>query len=220
MLLERVNGLYDEGLLNPGARMALASRVPRLFRSDAADRMLLRELVSRLLCDRDVQTRDVTVHALRRTSEEFCSGLYEALSGAPESDEWSRACAVYALGAWDGERQAALVESLRYDSELLVRRAADDVVESVRRRRYLQTHLERFHTTEGLSRLSTYLCLMRQGTVSTIWSLSDDAPEGGLTKAFVRHLVDEINKRLREVYRKRQEEDKKLDESRGTVHFS
>jgi HEAT repeat protein len=220
MLLERVSGLYDEGLLNSGARTALASRVPRLFRSDAADKTLLLELVSRLLCDRDVQTRDITVHSLRRTSAEFCSGLYEALRGAPESDEWSRACAVYALEAWDGDRQAALVESLRYDSELLVRRAADDVVESVRRHRYLQTHLERFHVTEGLSRLSAYLCLRRQGTISTIWSLRDDAPEGGLTKAFVRHLVEEIEKRLKEVYRKRQEEDKKLDESRGTVHFS
>lgn len=220
MLLERVNGLYDEGLLNSGARTTLASRIPRLFRSDAADKTLLRELVSRLLCDRDVQTRDITVHSLRHTSAEFCSGVYETLSGAPESDEWSRACAVYALGAWDGEREGALVDSLRYDSELLVRRAADDVVELVRRHSYIQTHVERFKTTEGLSRLSAYLCLKRQGTVSTIWSLHDDTPEGDLIKTFVRHLTDEINKRLKEVYRKRQEEDKKLDESRGTVHFS
>jgi HEAT repeat protein len=219
LLLENVNRLYDEGLLNSGARTALASRIPRLFRSDAADRTLLRELVSRLLCDRDVQTRDVTVHSLRRTSGEFCSGMYEALSTAPGSDEWSRACAVYALGAWGGEDEAVLIESLRYDSELLVRRAADDVVESMRRHRHLQTHLERFNTTAGLSRLSSYLCLRRQGTASTIWSLHD-APEEALTHTFVRYLTDEINKRLKEVYRERQEADKKLDESRGTVRFS
>lgn len=220
LLLERVNGLYDEGLLNSGARAELARQVLPLFRSDAADKALLRDLVSRLLCDRDVQTRDITVHSLRHTSEEFCSGVYEALSGVPESDEWSRARAVYALGAWGGEREAALVESLRYDSELLVRRAADDVVESMRRHRHLQTHLERFNTTEGLSRLSAYLCLKRQGTVSTIWSLRDGTPRGAITLTFVRHLIGGIDKRIKEVYRKRQEEDKKLDESRGTIWFS
>lgn len=220
LLLERVNRLYDEGLLNPGARMALAGCIPRLFHSDAADKTLLRDLGSRLVCDRDAQTRDITVHSLRRTSEQFCIGVYETLIGSPESDEWSRACAIYALGLLDSGHGPSSVESLRYDSELLVRRAADDVLDSMRRHQRLQLHLEYFNGTEGLSRLSAYLCLKQQGTVSTIWSLRDDMPEGAVAQAFVRHLSDGINQRLKEVYRKRQDEDKKIDESRGTIWFS
>jgi HEAT repeat protein len=220
LLLERVIKLYDEGLLNSDARSTLAGRIPRLFHSDETDKILLRDLVSRLICDRDAETRDITVHSLRRTSEQFCFGVYETLNNSRESDEWSRACAVYALGLWDNEHESNLVESLCYGSELLVRRAADNVVESIRRHQHLQTHLDRYNRTEGLSRLSAYLCLKKQGTVSTIWSLRDDTPKGAVTQAFVRHVSDRINKRLEGVYRKRQEEDKKIDESRGTIWFS
>lgn len=220
LLLESVNRLYDEGLLNSGARTVLAGQIPRLFRSDDAEKTLLRDLVSRLLCDRDAQTRDVTSHSLRRTSEPFCSGVYEALSSSPESDEWTRACAVYALGLWGNEREADLVESLRYGSELLVRRAADDVLDSMRRHQHLQAHRRHFNGTDGLGRLSAYLCLKQQGTVSTIWLLQEDTPEGAVTQAFVRQLTNGINKRLEEVYRKRQDENKKIDESRGTIWFS
>lgn len=220
LLLERVNSLYDEGLLDTSARTTLAGRIPRLFQSEAADRTLLRDLVTRLICDRDAQTRDITVHSLRKTSEQFCSEVYEALNSSPESDEWSRACAVHALGLWNSEREATLIESLRHDSELLIRRAADSVIESIRRHRNLQAHLENFNGTEGLSRLSAYLCLKQQGTPSTIRSLHDDPPDRALTRTFVRHLTDGINKRLKEVYRKRQDEDQKIDESRGTIWFS
>ena len=74
--------------------------------------------------------------------------------------------------------------------------------------------------TKCLRRLSAYLCLKQQGTVSTIRALRDDKAEGSVARAFVRHLIEGIDKSLREEYRKQQDEDKKIDESRGTIWFS
>lgn len=213
------NRMYDEGLLHSAARQTLAHRIPRLFRSDAADITMLRNLTKRLICDRDVRTRDITAHALRRTSVSFCLGVYEAVKGSTEADEWTHACAVYTLGFWDSEREAISVESLRYAPELLIRRAADAALDVKRKHQHLQRHVQQFNETEGLSRLASYLCLKEQGSVSTLRTLLDDTPERSPTKTHIRHLANEMTERLGKEYRKRQEQDEKLDQSRGMIWF-
>ncbi len=60
-----------------------------------------------------------------------------------------------------------------------------------------------------MARLSSYLCLKEQGSLSTIHELRHFAPQEPLANVFVTSLTKSISERLREEYRKREEEEKK-----------
>ena len=81
-------------------------------------------------------------------------------------------------------------------------------------------HVERFTADDGLARLSSYLCLKEHGQLSSIWELNDLTQQPSLTYTFAHELTSAISERLRNDYRKMEEEEKKLEDSRGTVWFN
>lgn len=217
LVLENVSTQYDRGRLTPGGRQEIALSIIRFFRDDSADKSLLMETVKRLVCDTEVAVRERAMQALRFTSPAFCGQLYDELWKDLGADEWQRACAVRTLGYWDAS--LSIMESARFGQELLVRRAADEALEYRTRRQNLQKHLEQFRASDGLGRLSSYLCLKEQGDLSTLWTLNETIPRTTLTYTFVRHLAQGVIDRLRNDYRKRQEEQEKFLKSRGTIYF-
>jgi HEAT repeat protein len=217
IVLEHASTQYDRGRLTAGGRQEIARAIVRFFRDESTNKALLMETAKRLVCDYDVAIRERTMHALSFTSLAFCQQLYDELRAAPDADEWKRACAVQMLGFWDSDQSE--IESARFDVELLVRRAADEALRYREKRQDLQKHLEQFRGTNGLGRLSSYLCLRKQGDLSTIWMLNESIQRNTLAHTFVRHLSHEIRERLRTDYRKRQEEQEKFSKSRGTIYF-
>lgn len=217
IVLENVSTQYDRGRLSVGGRQEIANSIVRFFRDESANKTLLMETAKRLVCDFDVAIRERAMHALRYTSPAFCQQLYDELWEAPDSDEWKRACAVHTLGFWDSD--PSTIETARFGEELLVRLAADEALQNRDRRQELQKHLKQFRGSDGLVRLSSYLCLKKQGDLSTIWALNESIPRDTLAYTFVRHLSHEIRERLRTDYRKRQEEQKKRAKSRATIYF-
>jgi HEAT repeat protein len=217
MLLERFNRHYDSGNVRVSACQRLAQLVPRMFRAEATDKSLLMGAVKRLACDRHVIVREYVTYILERTNPAFCHQLYNELRHAPDSDEWSQACAVNTLGFWSSD--IAEIETARHAEDLLVRRAADAALVMRERRQHLQHHIEQYQSRDGLARLAAYLCLKEQGDVSTIRTLYDVTPEQATAHIFLRQLTEQINNRLRNDNRKKEEEEKKLATSRGTIWF-
>jgi HEAT repeat protein len=215
LLLEQFNRFYDDGYINSSARQTLARLVPELFRSDNVERALLLGTLKRLVCDRNVAVREMAAYAIGQTDGEFCSALYRKILGS--ADEWSRSCAVYTLGFWDSDMDQ--IQSARYDTELLVRRSADAAWKIRENSDHLKWHIQRYGSTDGLERLSAYLCLREHGDINTIWQLYDSFPEGTVQHTFLRTLTHDIDERLRKEQRDRQDEQDKLEESRGTISF-
>ena len=64
-----------------------------------------------------------------------------------------------------------------------------------------------------------YLCLKEHAQLSTIWELNDAiGPPSCLTRS-PHELMTAIGERLKNDYRKKEDEEKKLEDSRGTVWF-
>jgi HEAT repeat protein len=217
IVLENVSTQYDRGRLSVGGRQEIANSIVRFFRDESANKALLMETAKRLVCDFDVAIRERAMHALRYTSPAFCQQLYDELWAASDADEWKRACAVQTLGFWDSDLSE--IESARFGEELLVRRAADEALQNRQRRQDLQKHLEQFRGSDGLGRLCSYLCLKKQGDLSTIWALNESISNDTLAYTYVRHLSHEIRERLRKDYQERQREQEKRAKSRGTIYF-
>ncbi len=216
ILLERFNTHFDHGRLNTGGRIQLARAVSYLFKNKKVESTLILQTMKRLVCDYDVSVRDRASHALRFMDADFCQQLYDELQHT-ETNEWTRACAVWTLGYWDSN--LAEIESARYDRESLVRRAADEALLLRKKHIELERHLNIFAGLDGLARLSSYLCLSKQGNLSTIWRLHDSINKQSLAYTYVRHVTERISNRLRDEYRKRQEEQEKFFSERGTIWF-
>lgn len=217
LLLSRFNAQFDRGRLTPSGRIELARSISYLYKEKKVEPTLLLQAMKRLACDRDVSVRDRASHSLRFMDVDFCRQLYQELRDDPDADEWMRACAVWTLGYWDSD--LAEIESARYADESLVRLAADESLLLRRRQDELERHLNTFNGADGVARLSSYLCLLQQGTFSTIWRLYDSVDRQSLAHTYVRHLTDRIGSRLRDEYKKRQEAQEKFSDERGTVHF-
>lgn len=217
LLLSRFNAQFDRGRLTPHGRVELARSISYLYKDKKVESDLLLQSMKRLACDRDVSVRDRASHSLRFMDADFCRQLYQELRDDPGADEWMRACAVWTLGYWDSD--LAEIESARYAEESLVRLAADEALLLRRRQDELKRHLNTFSGADGVTRLSSYLCLLKQGTLSTIWRLHDSVDRQSLAHTYVRHLTDRISNRLRDEYKKRQEAQEKFFDERGTVHL-
>jgi len=216
VILDQFNKSFDDGELTTNARETMSFMMTRLFYRQSATEPLLLETAKRLICDKHVPARERTAHALGRTDPHFCAKLFEDLHNSDGADEWQRACAVYSLGFWEGD--LTVIERARYDSELLVRDAADAALAMRLKKSHLHRHIERYESGSGLVRLSSYLCLREQGDTSTIWSLYDD-DKLNLSLTFRRHLAERIKERLRTEHKEKQDREKKQKESRGTVTF-
>lgn len=216
VILDQFNKSFDNGQLSTAARETMSFMLTRLFyRQNATDNLLL-ETARRLVSDKHVPARERTAHALGRTDNAFCYRLFEELYDSVDADEWQKACAVYSLGFWESD--LSLIENARYDGELLVRQAADVALAIRLKKPHLQGHIERYRSGGGLTRLSSYLCLSEKGDQSTIWSLHDD-DERNLALTFRRSLRESIKKRLGDEYRKKQDEEGKHKDTRGTITF-
>lgn len=217
LLLTRFNAQFDRGRLTPPGRVELARSISYLYKEKKVEPVLLLQSMKRLACDQEVSVRDRASHSLRFMDSDFCRKLYQELRDDPGADEWMRACAVWTLGYWDSD--LAEIESARYAGESLVRLAADDALELRRRQNELEAHFNTFSRAHGVARLSSYLCLLKQGTLSTIWRLHELVDRQSLAHTYVRHLTDHISNRLKDEYKKRQQAQGKFFDERGTVHF-
>jgi HEAT repeat protein len=217
LLLSRFNVQFDRGRLTSPGRIELARSISYLYKTKKVEPALLLQAMKRLACDRDVSVRDRASHSLRFMDAAFCQQLYQELRDDPSADEWIRASAVWTLGYWDSD--LAEIESARYAEESLVRLAADEALLLQRKQDELERHLNTFSGADGVARLSSYLCLLKQGTLSTIWRLHDSVERQSLAHTYVRHLTDRVSNRLRNEYKKRQEAQEKFFGERGTVHF-
>jgi HEAT repeat protein len=217
VMLHQVNKAYDIGYLGIGARQTLAHLIPKLFIAKDVELPTLKQTIKRLLCDRDLLTRELTANSLKQTNTALCQGLFGELYD-PTSDEWTRSCAISMLGFLEfGDTH---IESARYASELLVRQAADAAKTTQLKHHRLGTHISRFGSGAAMARLSSYLCLKEQADISTVHELRHFAPQDPLATVFVTSLTKSISARLREEYRKREEEEKKRSDTRGSIWFS
>ncbi|MCA1575766.1 MAG: HEAT repeat domain-containing protein [Acidobacteria bacterium] len=216
VMLHQVNKAYDIGYLGIGARQTLAHLIPKLFIAKDVELPTLKQTIKRLLCDRYLLTRELTANSLKQTSTALCQELFGELYD-PTSDEWTRSCAISMLGFLEfGDMH---IESARYASELLVRQAADAAKTMQLKHHRLGTHISRFGSGAAMARLSSYLCLKEQGDISTVHELRHFAPQDPLATVFVTSVTKAISERLREQYRKREEEEKKRWDTRGTIWF-
>jgi HEAT repeat protein len=215
--LKQFNAAYDGGYVHTSARETMATLIPQLYRNAVVDRQLLQEAIGRLLCDQHVAARERSANVLATLEPAFCRGIYEDLKRSATSER-ERACGTYMLGFWNSD--SAEIERARFDGELLVRRAADAAREMQRLRTAMTWHVQRFSSDNGLARLSSYLCLKEKGQLSSIWQLTDLVRRPLLSRTFINELTTAIIDRVRNDYRKKEEEERRLEESRGTVWFN
>jgi HEAT repeat protein len=205
------------GRLSAGGRQEIALSIPFLFKKEDVNKTPLLAVVKRLVCDHDVVIRERALHALAQTDQSFSQQIYEELRSSSSASEWIRACAVQTLGHWDSS--PTNIERARYDGEMLVRRAADAALELRRSHNEMQFHIEGLGAEDGLARLSAYLCLKSYGDLSTAGRITEAIPKHTVQRAFVGHLNSAIKERLRNEWRKKQEDEDKLPESRGIIWF-
>lgn len=216
-LLVQTSWLLDNGCLTSNARAQLARWIPLLAKNKEVDKKALTQMVKRLVCDRDITVRELTIRSLYQVDTKFCRHIYAEITKSAPSQEWDRACAVHVVAICG--RDIKQVESARYDREFLVRRAADEALAGYHKKTELQQHIEQFITSDGLARLSAYLCLEEQGDLFSIASLDKKCRAGSLSFTFLRSLTSEISKRLEKEYKERQEKEDNLEQSRGTIWF-
>jgi hypothetical protein len=217
IILGQFNRAFDDGYLTTGARETMARKVADLFYRKHTNVILQSETMKRLLSDRHVPARERAAHALGFASASFCLQLYKAMHDSPDSNEWESASSVYSLGFW--KSPMSLIESSRYDEQLLVRRAADGALEIRLKKPHLERHFKQFNKQSGLARLSSYLCLEEQGNQSTIWALNDNKRMTPFARTFRRRLYRHIERRLADEYKKKLEAERKLPDERGAIMF-
>jgi len=217
IILDQFNKAFDDGYLTIGARETMAKKIADLFYRKHNNEILLLESMKRLLSDKHVPARERAAHALAFANASFCLRLYKQMHDSADANEWERASAVYSLGFW--KSPMSLIETARYDEQLLVRGAADKALEIRLKRPHLEKHFKQFNQQDGLARLSSFLCLADQGDQSTIWALNDDTRISPYARTFRRRLYKQIERRLADEYKKKIEEERKLPDSRGTIMF-
>ncbi len=217
VILNQFNKSFDDGYLTTDARETMALWVARLLNLKTANHDLLLKATKRLVCDQHVPARELATNALRYARPAFGLKLFQQLHDAPGNSEWERQAAVYSLGFW--KSPVDLINHARFDREFLVRKAADSALEMRSKQKDLAKHFKIFVTREGVQRLSSYMCLANQGNQSTIWALHDEGQLLGLPLTFRKRLANRIKGRLTTEYKKKEEEEKNISESRGTITF-
>jgi HEAT repeat protein len=217
LLLAACQGQGAWGRLSYSGRKEIARWIYFLWTKSSADKRLLFEVAKRLICDPDLRVREMALHNVSLVTTGLGQELHASLIDDPNADERVRAYAVSSLGYWEGDRRE--IDKFRTAKELLVRRAADAAIDLRERRLELQFHVGQIGSSDGLARLSSYLCLKAHGDISTPWLLDQTISQYSKEAAYVGLLKKAISERLRNGYPKRQEAEEKLVESRGTVWF-
>jgi HEAT repeat protein len=215
LLIDRVQELYRFRRLHKSARQGLASLMPDLISTNAAQRPALLELMKQLISDPSFEIRRDAMEVLFRIDNEICAQIYDDLKG---EDEWSRACAVNSLGYWDSPDH--WINEARRDSELLVRRAADEALAAKDLSTNLQGLMELYQSGTSLDRLAAYLALEENGDYPTMWRLCDTTDKSSLAHVFLRELWEGIKKHSQTRQQKAEKEEQDFLASRGTVKFA
>ncbi|MGH9970420.1 MAG: hypothetical protein ACREBG_21870 [Pyrinomonadaceae bacterium] len=215
LLVKRVHELYQARRLHKSARQGLASLMPELMSTNAAQQPALIELMKRLVCDPSFEIRRDAMELLFRIDDEICAQIYEDLKG---KDEWSRACAVNSLGYWDSPDR--WINEARRDSELLVRRAADEALAVKNRSADLQQLVTLYQLGSSTDRLAAYLALEDNGDYPTMWRLYDTTDKSSLAHVFLRELWESIKKHSQTRLQKAEKEEQDFLSSRGMVRFA
>jgi hypothetical protein len=217
LLLSACQAQGTWGRLSYSGRKEIARWIHFLWTKSSADKSVLFETAKRLICDPDLRVREMALHNVSLVTTGLGQELHASLIDDPNADERVRAYAVNSLGYWEGDRSE--IDKFRTAKELLVRRAAYAAIELRERRLELKCHVGQMSSSDGLARLSSYLCLKAHGDISTPWHLEQRIAKESAEAAYVAPLKKTILERLRNDDRKRQETEEKLVESRGTVWF-
>lgn len=217
LLLTACQGQTTWGRLSYSGRKEISRWIYFLWTKSSADKRLLFEVAKRLISDPDLRVREMALHNVSLVTTGLGQELHASLIDDPNADERVRAYAVNSLGYWEGDRSE--IDKFRTAKELLVRRAADAAIDLRERRLKLKFHVGQMGSSDGLARLSSYLCLKAHGDISTPWHLEQRIAKESAEAAYAGPLKKAIVDRLRNDDRKRQETEEKLVESRGTVWF-
>ncbi len=215
LLVDRIGDLYRSGRLHRSARQELASLMPQLIRTEKEHTSALVELMKRLICDPYLEVRRDSLEVLFRMDAEICAQIYNDLKGG---DEWSRACAVNSLGFWDSPDH--WINEARRDSELLIRRAADEALAAKSRSADLVRLTKLYQSANSSDRLAAYFALEENGDYPTMWRLYDTTDKSSLAHVFLRELWESIKKHSQARRQKADKEEKDFLSSRGTVKFA
>jgi len=216
LLVERVSRLYRSGRLHKTAREGLAALMPELINAEAVDQTAVVELLKLLLCDPHVQIRRRALEVMFRIDSRICRQVYEELKNG---DEWTRACGVLSLGFWASPDH--LIRGARRDSQLLIRRAADQALETKSRSADLMNLVKTYQSGgDGLERLSAYLCLEENGDYATMRNLYTTTDKSSLAYVFLRELGEGMKKNSQSRQQREEKEEKDFLSSRGTIKFA
>ena len=171
--------------------------------------------MKRLICDSHLDVRRAALDGLFRIDDEVCAQIFNDLKSG---DEWSRACAVTALGFWESPDN--WINEARRDRELLIRRAADEALAAKSRSADLAQLIKLYQSRNSSERLAAYLALEENGDQATVWRLYHTTDKSSLAYVFLRELREGVKKHSEERQRKADKEEKDFLSSRGTVKFA
>jgi hypothetical protein len=147
----------------------------------------------------------------------MCLQLYEDISHMADETGWKRACAIYSLGFWDSDESR--IQAARFDTEFIVRYAADAASQIHYKRNSLKKLVEQYRLTDGRMRFAAYLALEEQGNEQVIAHLNETINEEEPAKIFLRRLTNSITERANKDRKDRWNEEKKILTSIGISWF-
>lgn len=216
-IFRTINEYIKNGVLSTNARDIIATNLSRILRTSTSPSPLLLEIIASLLCDHRVRIRDRALHCHTLLESSDCEHIYNLVNSASRTNEWSRACAVEALGFWNSD--SSELTSREYDSDLLVRRAASRARSHKAALEQANHHVGAFTKAKGIERLSTYLCLADSGQLSAIWKLWKFTRKGYPNTIYLNKLSEEMEKARKKTLEEDQKRQNKQVESRGTIYF-
>lgn len=216
-LLQTIVGPYDKKHLHARGKKTLAKEIRGLIVKKSVEWSDLLPIMTRLISDEDLLVRETALQGLVFATPDFCRGLFEEIWAAPNADEWSRAAAVVVLGYTENEGQQ--LGSFRYDADLLVRQAADIALKNRARHSALKKQVSRFQSTNGIERLSAWLCLTQEGDWATAKLCLDACPKDSIRYAFQKELTKRITDNDKKAMEKQKRDQQSFGYSRGSITF-
>jgi hypothetical protein len=217
LLLARVRKLYDQGHLYESTREELSRWIPHLSCQPGVDKQLLLEIVALLISDLYFPVRDLAGQALGLIDPQMCLQVYENISQVADETGWKQASAIYSLGYWDSDESK--IHAARFDTEFIVRYAADAALQIHYKRTSLKNLVEMYRSTDGRMRLAAYLALKEQGNEQVIALLNETITDVEPAKIFLRQLTHSISERGKKDRKDRWNEEKKILTSTGVAWF-
>lgn len=217
IFFKRVLNYLETNRLSNGSRIAICRNLLRVFNNQSSDKSILLSIIKILLADYSLDVRDRALNTLTLLPAEFCGKVYQEMINAPGINEWTRAYAVESLGYWESD--AAEINKMLFENELLVRRAANKILKQKSILKNLDFHLTEFQRENGLARGSAFLCLSNNGNLSSIWKLYEIENKKSLPFTFTDNLIHKIKEKRRKDVQEKQRKQEKEQNERGTIYF-